>query len=116
MLDGSRALEETVKSLEALRGIGPWTAAYIALRALSEPDAFPSGDLGLRRALAKRDGSLPSFAEITTRAERWRPWRGYATLYVWCVERSTRARKTGRGRNARTGAAKTKEVSRATAA
>jgi AraC family transcriptional regulator of adaptative response / DNA-3-methyladenine glycosylase II len=111
VLDGSRSLAETVAALESLRGIGPWTAAYIALRALGEPDAFPSGDLGLRRALAKRDGSLPTFAEIDARAERWRPWRGYATLYVWCVEGSGARKK-----NARTKTTKTKEVSRATAA
>lgn len=59
-------------------GIGRWTAQYIAMRALREPDAFPSGDLGLLRAL-----NLKTAAELERRAEAWRPWRAYATMYVW---------------------------------
>ena len=63
-------------------GIGPWTAHYVALRGLLEPDAFPAADLGLRQALA-RDGVMPSTKELLERAERWRPWRGYAALHLW---------------------------------
>jgi AraC family transcriptional regulator of adaptative response / DNA-3-methyladenine glycosylase II len=61
-------------------GIGKWTAQYIAMRALGEPDAFPSGDLGLLRALG-----LENSAELERRAEAWRPWRAYATMYLWSV-------------------------------
>ena len=59
-------------------GIGAWTAGYIAMRALKDPDAFPSADLGLLRALG-----LKSAKELETRAENWRPWRAYAAMYLW---------------------------------
>ena len=61
-------------------GIGQWTAQYVAMRALGEPDAFPSGDLGLLRAL-----ELKSVRELERRAEAWRPWRAYAAMYLWNV-------------------------------
>jgi AraC family transcriptional regulator of adaptative response / DNA-3-methyladenine glycosylase II len=61
-------------------GIGTWTAQYIAMRALGEPDAFPSGDIGLLRALG-----LKNSAELERRSEAWRPWRAYATMYLWGV-------------------------------
>ncbi len=70
--------ESVLSRLQTLPGIGPWTAEYIALRALHWPDAFPAGDLGLRTAL----GDAP-FAEIHRLAERWRPWRGYAAIHLW---------------------------------
>jgi AraC family transcriptional regulator of adaptative response / DNA-3-methyladenine glycosylase II len=81
-LDASHGLEETVSRLCAVPGIGPWTAHYIAMRAFGEPDAFPSGDLGLRHALA-RGGSLPSVARLNRLAESWRPWRAYAAMHLW---------------------------------
>jgi AraC family transcriptional regulator, regulatory protein of adaptative response / DNA-3-methyladenine glycosylase II len=59
-------------------GIGKWTAQYVAMRALGEPDAFPSGDLGLLRAMA-----LGSSRELEQHAEAWRPWRAYAAMYLW---------------------------------
>jgi AraC family transcriptional regulator of adaptative response / DNA-3-methyladenine glycosylase II len=59
-------------------GIGTWTAQYVAMRALREPDAFPFGDLGLLRALG-----LGSARELERRAEAWRPWRAYAAMYLW---------------------------------
>lgn len=59
-------------------GIGAWTVQYVAMRALREPDAFPSGDLGLLRALG-----LGSARELERRAEAWRPWRAYAAMYLW---------------------------------
>jgi AraC family transcriptional regulator of adaptative response / DNA-3-methyladenine glycosylase II len=62
--------------LTALPGVGPWTADYLALR-LGEPDAFPAGDLGLRRALATDEKTLRA------RAEAWRPFRAYAALHLW---------------------------------
>lgn len=61
-------------------GIGVWTAQYVAMRALGEPDAFPSGDLGLLRAL-----NITNVKELEVRAEAWRPWRAYAAMYLWTV-------------------------------
>jgi AraC family transcriptional regulator of adaptative response / DNA-3-methyladenine glycosylase II len=82
VLDGSADPDATRAALEALPGVGPWTGAYVAMRALREPDAFPHGDLGLRRALAG-PGGLPSAAALRARSEPWRPWRAYAALYLW---------------------------------
>ncbi|MBZ5655025.1 MAG: helix-turn-helix domain-containing protein [Acidobacteriia bacterium] len=61
-------------------GIGKWTAQYVAMRALGEPDAFPSGDVALLR-----NSGLGSFHELERHAEAWRPWRAYAALYLWSV-------------------------------
>lgn len=80
-LDGALDLDDLLGSLMTLPGIGPWTAHYLALR-LGERDAFPSGDLGLRRALAV-DGELPTEAAVAARAEAWRPWRAYAAVHLW---------------------------------
>ena len=81
-LDGSWPLDEVVAALCSIRGIGPWTASIVALRALGDADALPAADLGLRRALGRK-GVLASAREVERRAERWRPWRGYATLWLW---------------------------------
>ncbi len=70
--------EEAVQSLCGLPGIGPWTAHYIAMRGLGWPDAFPAGDLVLRRALG--GVSARRAAEIS---EQWRPWRSYAVIHLW---------------------------------
>jgi AraC family transcriptional regulator of adaptative response / DNA-3-methyladenine glycosylase II len=75
-------LDEIVARLCQLRGIGPWTAQYIAMRALRAPDAFPAGDLGLRKAAALAEG-VPSLKELAQRAEAWRPWRAYAAIHLW---------------------------------
>jgi len=76
--------EEVISALTRLPGFGAWTAQYVALRALGEPDAFLSGDLVLRRA-ASLD-SLPLGARmLEVRAEDWRPWRSYAVLHLWCL-------------------------------
>ena len=77
-LEPGADVEETLARLQALPGIGPWTAQYVALRALHWPDAFPDGDLGLRRALG---GLTP--AALRQVAEAWRPWRAYAALHLW---------------------------------
>jgi AraC family transcriptional regulator of adaptative response / DNA-3-methyladenine glycosylase II len=70
--------------LLAIPGIGPWTADYIGLRALGDPDAFPAGDLGLRRGA--RALGLPSDAGgLEAHAERWRPWRRYAAHHLWAA-------------------------------
>lgn len=82
LLAPGRPLEDAVARLCALPGVGPWTAHYIALRALGEPDAFPAGDLVLRQRLGTRDAPA-SQTELARRAEAWRPWRGYAALWLW---------------------------------
>ena len=72
----------TMDALKALPGIGAWTADYIALRALRWPDAFPSGDMALQKALAPEGQRLTARA-AESRAERWRPWRAYAVIRAW---------------------------------
>jgi AraC family transcriptional regulator of adaptative response / DNA-3-methyladenine glycosylase II len=71
-------VDDFLTRLCEIPGIGRWTAQYVAMRALREPDAFPSGDLGLLRGLG-----LESNRELEKRAEAWRPWRAYATVYLW---------------------------------
>jgi AraC family transcriptional regulator of adaptative response / DNA-3-methyladenine glycosylase II len=70
-------VEDQIEALMRLPGIGPWTAQYIAMRALHWPDAFPSGDLMLLRAANSTQKQLQGLAEA------WRPWRAYATHYLW---------------------------------
>ena len=81
-LDRSIGLEELMASLTAIRGVGPWTAAYLALR-LGEPDAFPAADLGLRRGVNPVDP--PSAAALTRMSERWAPWRALAARHLWAA-------------------------------
>jgi AraC family transcriptional regulator, regulatory protein of adaptative response / DNA-3-methyladenine glycosylase II len=81
-IDFGAAPEEVAAALAAVPGIGPWTAQYVALRALAEPDALPSGDLVLRR-LAAPDGRPLSVRELELRARDWQPWRGYAVMHLW---------------------------------
>lgn len=76
-------LEEAIERLTALPGLGSWTAHYIAMRALGEPDAFPSADLALRRAAAETKDATLTEAQLRQRAEVWRPWRAYAAMYLW---------------------------------
>ncbi|MFP1680671.1 DNA-3-methyladenine glycosylase 2 [Alloalcanivorax sp. C16-2] len=71
-------VDATLERLRALPGIGDWTAQYLALRALSWPDAFPASDYGVLKALNER-----SPARARRRAEGWRPWRAYAVLHLW---------------------------------
>lgn len=70
--------EAAIGALVTIPGIGPWTAQYIAMRAMHWPDAFPGADLGVKRALGSDD-----VRRIERRAERWRPWRGYAVMHLW---------------------------------
>lgn len=81
-IDFSAAPEQVAEAMAALPGIGPWTAQYVALRALSEPDALPSGDLVLRR-MAARDAGILSARALEQRARDWQPWRGYAVMHLW---------------------------------
>ena len=68
----------TAAALIEIPGIGEWTADYVAMRALDWPDAFPSGDLGVKKAM-----NLTKRKDVLARAEAWRPWRAYATMYLW---------------------------------
>jgi AraC family transcriptional regulator of adaptative response / DNA-3-methyladenine glycosylase II len=81
-LDFAAPIEDVTASLTALPGIGAWTAQYVALRGLGEPDAFLAADLVLRRAAASGAAPLTERA-LAARAEAWRPWRGYAVLHLW---------------------------------
>jgi AraC family transcriptional regulator of adaptative response / DNA-3-methyladenine glycosylase II len=94
-LDLTGPADEVTAALVALPGIGAWTAQYVALRALGEPDAFPAADLVLRRAASVNSTPLTARA-LEALAETWRPWRGYATLHLW------RAAADASGRMART--------------
>ena len=78
VFDGDHDAVTCVKRLCAIRGLGPWTAQYIAMRALSDPDAFPAGDLVLLRA-----AGIKTTAAMERHAERWRPWRAYAAMHLW---------------------------------
>ncbi|WP_108473058.1 AlkA N-terminal domain-containing protein [Rhodanobacter thiooxydans] len=100
LLDGrvdfgaGQALEAFVARWVALPGIGEWTAHYIAMRALSAPDAFPAADLILRREAAA-DATPLSTKALTARANAWRPWRAYAVIHLWrgAVEAPSPARQ-----------------------
>jgi AraC family transcriptional regulator of adaptative response / DNA-3-methyladenine glycosylase II len=83
LFDANCGLDDAVRRLRAIRGVGEWTAQYIALRQLREPDAFPAADLGLLRALAGGNGRGPSSSELLDRADAWRPWRAYAAQHLW---------------------------------
>ncbi|MCF5229609.1 MULTISPECIES: DNA-3-methyladenine glycosylase family protein [unclassified Pseudomonas] len=76
-------LKDGVARLVALPGIGDWTAQYIAMRQLREPDAFASGDIGLINALAALEGGPVSARQLLARAEAWRPLRAYAAQHLW---------------------------------
>ena len=83
-LFGARCdLAAAVERLKSIPGVGEWTAQYIALRQLREPDAFPAADIGLMRALADDNGQRPSASQLLARAEGWRPWRAYAAQHLW---------------------------------
>ncbi len=88
--DGSLAFNKAagaptaMPGLEAIPSIGGWTTAYIAMRAFGEPDAFPSGDLILRRAA----GGLTA-RELERRSQAWRPWRAYAVMLLWQNDAAT---------------------------
>jgi AraC family transcriptional regulator of adaptative response / DNA-3-methyladenine glycosylase II len=78
--------QDFLARLREIPGIGAWTAQYIAMRALGEPDAFPAGDIALVRALQLEDAR-----QLEARAEVWRPWRAYAAMYLWSGDREKQA-------------------------
>lgn len=75
--------EEAEAELDALPGIGPWTASYVRMRTLGDRDAFPAADLGVIKALRALLPEPPTPGRIAALAESWRPWRAYATLHLW---------------------------------
>ena len=81
-LDAGADPQATRAKLLGIRGIGPWTAAYIAMRALGDADAWLPGDVGIRHAL-ERLGQPPGEAAALRLAEAWRPWRSYAVMHLW---------------------------------
>jgi AraC family transcriptional regulator of adaptative response / DNA-3-methyladenine glycosylase II len=88
LFDRAGSIDETIDRLRAIRGIGDWTAHYIAMRACGEPDAFPASDVGLLRGAADATGRRPTPRELLTRAEAWRPWRAYAAHQLWALDRA----------------------------
>jgi AraC family transcriptional regulator of adaptative response / DNA-3-methyladenine glycosylase II len=82
VLDRSADRAEVRAALLALPGIGPWTADYIAMRALGDPDVFLPTDLGVRQGMAAL-GYVAVDKQRAARAERWRPWRSYALMQIW---------------------------------
>jgi AraC family transcriptional regulator, regulatory protein of adaptative response / DNA-3-methyladenine glycosylase II len=82
VLDGSVDRDETRAALEAIPGIGPWTASYVAMRALGDPDVFLPSDVAVRRA-ARSVGLPDKPIPLAQHAERWAPWRSYAVIRLW---------------------------------
>lgn len=79
-------IDQTLARLKEIRGIGEWSAQYIALRAVREADAFPATDAGLLRGAAALSGARMSPAILMSHAESWRPWRGYAAQHLWAID------------------------------
>jgi 3-methyladenine DNA glycosylase/8-oxoguanine DNA glycosylase len=79
-------LGRSIARLKSVKGIGDWTAHYIAMRALRQADAFPAADIGLMRAMTDATGARPNPAGLLARAEAWRPFRAYAALHLWMSE------------------------------
>ena len=92
VLDPGSNRSEIEKQLLGIKGIGPWTASYVAMRALGDPDAFLPSDLGVRRAVGKLGGRSDP-ASIAKMADRWRPWRAYATQHLWASLDNSSKRK-----------------------
>jgi AraC family transcriptional regulator of adaptative response / DNA-3-methyladenine glycosylase II len=89
LFEPGRGLDEAIARLRAQPGIGEWTAQYIAMRALREPDAFPAADIGLLRAMAIPAGR-PTPARLFAHAAAWRPWRAYAAMHLWASDLAAR--------------------------
>jgi AraC family transcriptional regulator, regulatory protein of adaptative response / DNA-3-methyladenine glycosylase II len=87
-------LQDFVASITRLRGIGPWTAHYIAMRALRHPDAFPAGDLVLQQMLGGE--RRLSERETDAASQAWRPWRAYSVLHLWYLAGDRREEKRGK--------------------
>ncbi|MBL4895043.1 MAG: DNA-3-methyladenine glycosylase 2 family protein [Emcibacter sp.] len=79
-------LPDFITHMCALPGIGPWTANYVAMRAMREADAFPSADLVLQKRLQKKNHKRPTAKELDVMSEDWRPWRAYAAMLLWASD------------------------------
>lgn len=104
LFEPDASLDGTIMRLRAIRGIGEWTAHYIAMRACRQADAFPASDIGLLRGAADDGGRRPTPAALLARAEAWRPWRAYAAHQLWAADSSASAGVRGRTRAATVGA------------
>ncbi|MBI2253507.1 MAG: helix-turn-helix domain-containing protein [Proteobacteria bacterium] len=87
-------IDATIAKLRAIKGIGDWTAHYIALRVVREPDAFPASDIGILRGATPPGGTRPTPQALLQMAEQWRPWRAYAAQHLWAADESFIASKT----------------------
>ena len=83
LFDTNSGLDDSIRRLRSIRGVGEWTAQYIALRQLREPDAFPAADAALMRAISRHEGREHSSSELLERAKNWQPWRAYAAQHLW---------------------------------
>jgi len=83
VLDGTMGLVEFLDRTTSLPGIGKWTANCIAMRSLKEPNAFPAGDLGIRKAMSPGLRNLVTEKKVELRAASWQPWRSYAAMALW---------------------------------
>jgi len=81
--DSAEGLEKTLERLLDVPGIGPWTAHYVAMRAYSEPNAFPAGDLALRKVAMDLNPSIDSERALAAHSQNWKPWRSYAAMFLW---------------------------------
>ena len=88
--EGVIDIDDFLRRLCDIPGIGKWTAQYVAMRALAEPDAFPSSDLGLLRA-----SRIENSRDLEVRSEPWRPWRAYAAMYLWRMAVSAKRHDAG---------------------
>jgi len=79
--DFAQDVDEFCQRLQSIKGIGEWTAQYVAMRVLKYPDAFPASDLGLLKAISAPERATPT--TLKARAEAWRPWRAYAAILLW---------------------------------
>jgi 3-methyladenine DNA glycosylase/8-oxoguanine DNA glycosylase len=79
-------LDVILRRLMAIKGVGPWTAQYIALRGLRHADAFPASDVGLLRTMARLDGTPRDAKALLARAETWRPYRAFAAQHLWAAD------------------------------
>ncbi len=82
VIDAGAERVATATALLDIRGVGPWTASYVTMRGLGDPDVFLASDLGVRHAF-ERLGLPTSPVEVAAHADRWRPWRSYAVMHLW---------------------------------
>ena len=82
-LDPAGSFAEFIEAFTSIKGIGDWTAQYVLLRGMKDPDAFPASDLGIIKALSRGDGERIKPRDAAALSEAWQPWRAYAALLLW---------------------------------